>query len=182
DWYKTQFDTGMYGNCGPASAASAIKWANGTDLTVERVREEIGMPYENGAVDYGNLRENMKRHGVDADIRRITTADDVTTVIDEQGIVIVSFNCGVVTPATGPEETDFVGRYYPDATGHYLLIKGYTVDRQFFVVYDAIPGDWAENRLRYADGVSQIGRNRFFSIREVMSSIRGRDMLAVYRE
>jgi hypothetical protein len=49
-------------------------------------------------------------------------------------------------------------------------------------VYDAIPGDWKKNKIRYRDGVSMIGRNRFFSIEEVMSSITGKDMIVVFRE
>ena len=182
DWYKTQFDTGMYGNCGPSANASAIKWAVGEDLTVPEVRGEIGMPYANGAVDYDNLTRNLHAHSVPAKILPIGTAKDITDVIDAGGIVIVGFNCGSVAPSKGDKRTNFVGRYYPDATGHYLLIKGYTLDDTMFVVYDAIPGDWKKNELRYADGVSMIGRNRFFKIDEVMKTIRGMQMIAVWRD
>lgn len=182
DWYKTQFNTGMYGNCGPASNASVIKWATGENLTVEQVRAEIGMPYANGAVDYNNLQTQLKKHGVESQLMNIKSLDDITKVIDESGIVIVSFNCGVVSPTTSNKKTNFIGRYYPDATGHYILIKGYTHDRKYFIVYDAIPGEWEKNEIRYLDGVSMIGRNRFFSIAEVMSSIKGRNMLVIYRQ
>jgi len=182
DWYKTQFNTGMYGNCGPASNASAIKWASGEDLTVEQVRAENGMPYANGAVDYNNLQEQLKNHGVESQIRKIECLDDITKVIDECGIIIVSFNCGVVTPTKGDKKTNYFGRYYPDETGHYILIKGYTLDRKYFIVYDPIPGEWEKNEIRYLDGVSMIGRNRFFSITEVMPSIKGRNMVVIFRQ
>jgi PKD repeat protein len=181
DWYKTQYKTGMYGNCGPASNASAIKWAIGKDLSVEDVRREIGMPYTNGAVDYFNLLANLKSHSIKSEIQNIGALEDIFRVIDSGGIVIVGFNCGSVKPTRGNKQTDFIGRYYPDATGHYLLIKGYSLDRKLLVVYDAIPGEWKKNEIRYTDGVSMIGRNRFFPVDEVMLTIGGMQMLDVWR-
>ncbi len=182
DWYKTQFDTGMYGNCGPAAIASAIRWATGTDLTVEKIREEIGMPYANGAVDYDNLMENMALHRTRSEKQPLRGMADIFRVIDSGGLVVVSFNCGSIRPTTRDETTDFFDRYYPDATGHYLLIKGYTLDRKYFIVYDAIPGEWKDNSTRYPDGVSMIGRNRFFRAGEVMAGISQKRMIVIRRE
>ncbi|RPJ08263.1 MAG: LysM peptidoglycan-binding domain-containing protein [Spirochaetaceae bacterium] len=171
DWYATQFDTGMYGNCGPAGNASAIMWATGKYITVQDVRKEIGMPYANGAVDYDNLREQLSRHGVFSIAAKFSSPETIFEQIDQGKIIIFSFDCGRITRTTGPEETTFTGRYYPDATGHYLLVKGYTIDKKYMVVYDAIPGEWAGNPTRYADGVSMIGRNRFFLTSEVFNAI-----------
>ncbi len=182
DWYKTQFDTGMYGNCGPAANASAIKWAMGDDFAVPDIRGEIGMPFENGAVDYFSLRDNLIDHSVEAEILPINGPKDVMSVIDSGGVAIVSFNCGSLTPTEGDKRTDYVGRYYPDETGHYLLIKGYTLDKDKFIVYDAIPGDWRMNEARYADGVSMIGRNRFFKVDEVLRTVSRLGMIAVWRK
>ncbi|MBN2351800.1 MAG: C39 family peptidase [Spirochaetales bacterium] len=182
DWYKTQFDTGMYGNCGPAAIGSAIKWSIGKDFTVEAIRAEIGMPYSNGAVDHNNLLDNLVRHSVPSAVLPLTDAADVFGAIDRGGLVIVSFNCGAIRHTVRDKTTDFFDRYYPDATGHYLLIKGYSLDRKYFIVYDAIPGEWKANELRYLDGVSMIGRNRFFRVDEVMAGIGVRKMLVVYRD
>jgi hypothetical protein len=181
DWYKTQFNTGMYGNCGPAAIDSAIKWATGEDFSVEEIRAEIGMPYHDGAVDHDNLLENLTLHDVPAAILPVERAADIMEVIDRGGLAIVSFNCGAVRPTDLDKTTNFFDRYYPDATGHYLLIKGYSLDRKYFIVYDAIPGDWNDNGPRYLDGVSMTGRNRFFLIDEVMAGIGTKKMLAVTR-
>ncbi len=181
DWYKTQFNTGMYGNCGPAAIDSAIKWSTGRDFTVEAIRAEIGMPYSNGAVDHNNLLDNLTLHNAPADILPITGASDIFEVIDGGGLVIVSFNCGAIRHTKLEKTTNYFDRYYPDATGHYLLIKGYSLDRKYFIVYDAIPGEWKKNESRYLDGVSMIGRNRFFLVDETLAGIGTRKMLAVYR-
>jgi LysM repeat protein len=181
DWYKTQFNTGMYGNCGPAAIDSGIKWATGRDFPVEAIRAEIGMPYHNGAVDHRNLLANLKLHAAPSAILPFNRASDILDVIDQGGIVIISFNCGAIHHTLKDKATDFFDRYYPDATGHYLLIRGYSLDRRYFIVYDAIPGEWKNNEPRYLDGVSMIGRNRFFLTDEVMNGIGTHTMLAVYR-
>ncbi len=182
DWYKTQYDTGMYGNCGPAAIDSAIKWSIGKDFTVEAIRAEIGMPYANGAVDHDNLLDNLALHSVPSAVLPITGVSDIFRVIDRGGLVIVSFNCGAIRHTDRDKTTHFFDRYYPDATGHYLLIKGYSLDRKYFIVYDAIPGEWDTNESRYLDGVSMIGRNRFFRVDEVLAGIGTRKMLVVYRD
>jgi hypothetical protein len=73
------------------------------------------------------------------------------------------------------------GRYYYDAVGHYLVIKGYSTDKQYFVVYDAIPSDWGSNSFRYADGISMIGRNRYYEAKELFDSLRRLDIIEVMR-
>jgi hypothetical protein len=182
DWYKTQYNTGMYGNCGPAAIGSAIRWSTGEDLTVEEVRAEIGMPYPNGAVDYDNLLGQLSRHHAPAEKQPLGGMFDIFGVIDSGGLVVVSFNCGRIRLTDRDETTDFFDRYYPDATGHYLLIKGYTLDRRYFIVYDAIPGEWDLNDTRYRDGQSMIGRNRFFRTEEVMAGISQKNMIVIRRQ
>ncbi|MBN1523757.1 MAG: C39 family peptidase [Spirochaetales bacterium] len=182
DWYITQFDTGMYGNCGPAGNASAIMWATGKRTTVEGVRGQIGLPNSNGAVGYGHLLGNLLENNISAKETDFSSIQMMMNYIDEGKIIIVSFHCGKITMTKGREETDYVGRYYPDSTGHYLLIKGYTLDKKYFVVYDAIPGEWDGNTTRYADGVSMIGRNRFFLADEVFNAMRIKTGIVVERK
>ncbi|MBN2737451.1 MAG: C39 family peptidase [Spirochaetales bacterium] len=182
DWYFTQYDTGMYGNCGPASNSIAVKWATGKSYSVETIREEIGMPYENGGVDYNNLRSNMRHHGVHSSIKKIDSAQDIFDIIDQGKIIISVFHCGLITPTEGDETKVFTGRYYPDSTGHYIVIKGYSLDKKYAIVYDAIPGDWLNNSLRYDDGVSMIGRNRYFLMDDLMPSLRLPDVIVIDRK
>ncbi|MGA2379906.1 MAG: hypothetical protein ABSG85_11425, partial [Spirochaetia bacterium] len=68
--------------------------------------------------------------------------------------------------------TDLVGRYYDDDEGHYVLVKGYTLDRGYFVVYDPYPVDWESNSLRYGDDVSMIGKNRYYPAEQLFSALK----------
>jgi hypothetical protein len=50
------------------------------------------------------------------------------------------------------------------------------------VVYDPIPGDWNENDIRYSDGFSMIGKNRYYKTEELMNSLKTRTVLEISRE
>ncbi|MBN1696467.1 MAG: LysM peptidoglycan-binding domain-containing protein [Spirochaetales bacterium] len=172
NWYKTQFATGVNGNCGPACVAMAIHWATARDIPVEKVRAEIGMPYRDGAISFDNMIRSFGRHGVEVDRKTISGNDDIFRIIDRGNIVIILFNTGKISRTKGDRTTNIVGRYYEDRVGHYVIVKGYTLDRKYFIVYDPIPSDWKTNSARYADGTSMLGKNRYYSASELMRSIR----------
>ncbi|MBN1698227.1 MAG: C39 family peptidase [Spirochaetales bacterium] len=182
DWYKTQFDTGMYGNCGPACVAIALHWATGKYISVEKSREEIGLPIKSGALSYQHMIMNFNYHRIKTALTVIDQFNDMKRIIDWGNIAIVSFNTTVLSPVEGDERLVFVDRFYPDTTGHYIVIKGYSLDEQYFIAYDPIPSDWQGNSLRYTDGVSMIGRNRYFKVEEILRSIKGKNVLEIERE
>jgi PKD repeat protein len=182
NWYKTQFDTGMYGNCGPACVAIAVHWATGKNITVEKSREEIGLPIKSGALSYHHMMANFDYHRIKSRLTIIDSFDDMKRIIDRGSIAIILFNTTYIQPVDGDERLVFVDRFYPDTTGHYVVIKGYSLDRKYFIVYDPIPGDWQTNSLRYADGVSMIGRNRYFLVEQIFQSIKGKNVLEIARK
>jgi PKD repeat protein len=182
DWYKTQFDTGLWGNCGPACVAMAVHWATGEPITVEESREEIGMPYASGALSYANMLDNFTLHGIEAYRQTAPAFEDMSAIIDEGKLIVISFNTTTLRPVEGDKRTVFTDRYYPDTTGHYIVIKGYTLDERFFVAYDPIPGDWKKNLPRYSDGISMLGRNRYFRTEEIMSSIKANEVLVICKK
>jgi PKD repeat protein len=182
NWYKTQFDTGMYGNCGPACVAMAVHWATGSNISVEESREEIGLPIKSGAVAYHHMASNFRYHRIKTSYTRIHGFDDVKNIIDKGHIAIILFDTTYIQPVRGDETRVFVDRYYPDTTGHYIVIKGYSLDKKYFIVYDPIPGDWQTNSGRYSDGVSMIGRNRYFLVDQIFRSIKGKDILEIERK
>jgi PKD repeat protein len=180
NWYKTQFATGVNGNCGPACVAMAIHWAAAHDIPVEKVRAEIGMPYRNGSISYANMVTSFKKHRVTAYVKKVSKTDDMCRIIDRGNLAIVVFYTGKISKTKGNKSDNMVGRYYEDETGHYVIVKGYTLDKKYFIVYDPIPSDWKNNKDRYADGTSMLGKNRYYSCSELMKAIR-REVLEVSR-
>jgi PKD repeat protein len=182
NWYKTQFNTGMYGNCGPACVAIAVHWATGKNITVEKSREEIGLPIKSGALSYHHMMANFNYHRIKSRLTIIEEFDDMKRIIDRGNIAIILFNTTYIQPVDGDETLVFVDRFYPDTTGHYVVIKGYSLDEKYFIIYDPIPGDWQTNSLRYTDGVSMIGRNRYFLVEQIFQSIKRKNVLEVERK
>jgi hypothetical protein len=71
------------------------------------------------------------------------------------------------------------GKYYNDEVGHYIIIKGYSLNGEYFVSYDPIPNDWTVNSFRYGDELSMVGRNRYYNSREILRSLRSYEMIVV---
>ncbi|MBN2533007.1 MAG: LysM peptidoglycan-binding domain-containing protein [Spirochaetales bacterium] len=180
DWYKTQFATGITGNCGPASVAMAILWATGEDVPVAKIRSEIGLPNKNGAINLSHMFPSFKKRRINAYHTFINNPGDVRNIIDRGNIAIIVFNTRTISKTKGDIKKNFTGRYYDDITGHYCIIKGYTPDGKYFIVYDPIPSDWTGNSARYSDGVSMIGKNRYYSVSELFRTI-GKKVIEITR-
>lgn len=71
-WYKSQFNTGVYGNCGPTCVAMLTYYSTNRDVTVEEVRDYIGPTGElmgdgktrDGATSFENLERALKHYHV----------------------------------------------------------------------------------------------------------------------
>ena len=171
DWYKTQWGTG-YANCGPALVSMAILWSRGQDIPVQNIRREIGYPYDDGAVSFDNLRDALGRHRIPFAVPQLSGPDALMKIVDRGHIALVLIQSGNIEKVRGDPVTNLVGRYYNDDEGHYVLVKGYTLDRAFFIVYDPYPVDWESNRMRYADDVSMIGKNRYYSAPQLFNALK----------
>jgi PKD repeat protein/LysM repeat protein len=181
NWYRTQFNTGTTSNCGPASASMAIGWSIGKYFPVSSVRESVGWQGE-GGTSLEELFAVIKKNEVPAAISPVRTVQQVKDVIDSGGIAIVLFHTnGVKTTRQDPAQ-DLFGKYYNDSVGHYIVIKGYSLDGEYFVIYDPIPGDWGSNSFRYGDDISMMGRNRYYPSAELLGSLRRPDMIVVPRK
>jgi len=171
DWYKTQYGTG-YANCGPALVSMAILWSRGQDMPVQDIREEIGYPYDDGAVSFDNLSAELGRHKVPFTTPQLAAPADLRMIVDRGHIALVLIQSGNIEKVQGDPVTDLVGRYYDDDEGHYVLVKGYTLDKRFFVVYDPYPVDWESNSMRYEDDVSMIGKNRYYPAQQLFNALK----------
>jgi hypothetical protein len=180
DWYRTQFNTGTTSNCGPASVAMAIAWSTGKHFPVSSVRQAVGWQGE-GATSFEELIRVLKDQGIPAVITPISGVQSVRDLIDRDSIAVVLFRTEGVKTARGDPAQDLFGKYYNDSVGHYIVIKGYSLNGEYFVIHDPIPSDWSLNSFRYGDDLSMIGRNRYYSSAELLRSLRRADMIAVPR-
>lgn len=181
DWYKTQYGTGP-ANCGPALVSMAILWARGQDIPVESIRGEIGWPYEDGATSFDDLLGALRRHRVQTSTPSISSPSGLVSVLDRGHIAMVLIRSGLIPKVQGDPSRNLVGRYYDDDEGHYVIVKGYSLDRRYFVVYDPYPVDWDTNALRYSDGATMIGKNRYYPAADLFAALKTRDVIEVSPE
>jgi LysM repeat protein len=180
NWYRTQYNTGTTSNCGPASASMAIGWSLGKYFPVSSVREAVGWQGD-GGTSFEELIRVIRSQGAAASLHPFRTVEHIKDVIDNGSIAIVLFRTdGVRTSRSDPAQ-DLFGKYYNDSVGHYIVIKGYSLNGEYFVIHDPIPSDWGANSFRYGDEVSMIGRNRYYSSAELLKSLRRADMIVVSR-
>jgi len=172
EWYKTQFGTGINGNCGPACVAMGIHWGTGIDIGVRNVRSQIGMPSADGAIGFNHMLNIFRKYQVDVRLQTIRSAAEIRRIVDRGDLAIILIHSGGIKQAKGNIRRRIYDRYYSDSVGHYVIVKGYSLDNEYFVVYDPIPGDWSTNSTRYTDGVSMIGKNRYYESDQVFSALK----------
>jgi hypothetical protein len=195
-WYKTQFNTVTPSNCGPANIAMSVKWATGKDVSVYDIRKSIGWnghginnpeviqrmvrefmadqnnnPY-NGGTSIAEIKKALTNYGVQFRAHTISDSEQLAEIIDRGNIAIVLFTAGDIGRGDQAKHS-FEGRYYTYRSGHYVVVKGRTKDKNFFIVSDPMPSDWSANSFRYSDGTSQIGRTRYYATQELVPSIYG---------
>lgn len=179
NWYKTQYDTGTTSNCGPTVAAMAYTWATGEEMAVYTVRQFVGWNGD-GGVNFGELHDFLSAQGIESEVRWLSAPKDIMDLIDEDHMVGIAYDMGGLQEIENPTD-DLFGQYYTDAGGHYLAIKGYTTDRKYFVIHDPIPSDWAWNSVRHEDGISMIGRNRYYPVEDLWRAMRSKVGLVISR-
>jgi LysM repeat protein len=180
NWYRTQFNTGTTSNCGPASASMAIGWSAGKYFPVSSVRQAVGWQGE-GGTSFEELLGVIRAEGASASVHPLRSAQNIKDVIDAGHIAIVLFRTDGVKTSRSDPATDLFGKYYNDTVGHYIVVKGYSLNGEYFVIHDPIPSDWGANSFRYPDEVSMIGRNRYYATQELLRSLRRADMIVVSR-
>lgn len=178
NWYRTQFNSGTISNCGPTVVSMGIGWALGKYVSVSEVRGQIGWEGD-GSTSFEDLITTLARNDVTAYLKSVNSVDDICDLIDRNKIAIILYFTGGITSVKGDPGEDLVGQYYIDAVGHYIIIKGYSKDKDYFVVYDPIPSDWATNSKRYDDGISMIGRNRYYPAKELFDSLRRKEIIVL---
>jgi hypothetical protein len=158
----------------------AIGWSLGKYFPVSSVRQSVGWQGE-GGTSFEELTQVLKENGVPASISPLRTVQHVKDVIDSGSIAVVLFHTDGVRSSRSDPGSDLFGKYYNDSVGHYIVVKGYSLNGEYLVIYDPIPSDWGTNSFRYSDDVSMIGRNRYYPAAELLKSLRRADMIVVPR-
>lgn len=181
NWYRTQYNTGTSSNCGPAAVSMAVSWSLGKYYPVSSVREAVGWRGD-GGTSFDELLKVIRDQGITgASIESLRTVQDIRDVVDDGSIAIILFHTSGLEPIRSSSYNDLFGRYYNDSVGHYIVIKGYSLNGEYFVAHDPIPSDWNVNSFRYGDEVSMVGRNRYYSAANVLRSLRRYEMIVVPR-
>jgi hypothetical protein len=155
-----------------------ISWGTGKYHPVSAVRQFIGWQGD-GGTSFEELIKAIKNQGVSAEMQPLRTMQDVKNVIDSGAIAIILFHTDGVKTARLDPKSDLFGKYYNDSVGHYVVLKGYSMNGEHVVIHDPIPSDWGSNSFRYGDEISMMGRNRYFNTNEVLRSLRRNDMIVV---
>ncbi len=180
NWYRTQFNTGALSNCGPTVISMGVAWSTGEYIPVAKVRQQIGWT-GNGGTSFNELVNTLKKNKVDARFTPVNGPKDLFNIIDNGNIAIILYKSGAVRRATGDLLQNLFGRYYSDSVGHYVIVKGYSTDGKYLIVYDPIPSDWGSNTMRYADGISMMGRNRYYPVGDIFGALRRNDVIEIRR-
>lgn len=153
-WYKSQFNTGVYGNCGPTSVAMLVYYVTDVDVTVQAVRKVIGFnnsqpllqmlggaqvpklddkghSVPNGSTSIDDLERGLTHYGVnfiDYDTGR-AFADEIDPLVNMGYKIIVLVNLDDI-PAKANR-----GQGYG---GHYFILSG--VDGDNYIIQDPFNG------------------------------------------
>ncbi|MDR3192210.1 MAG: PKD domain-containing protein [Treponema sp.] len=180
NWYRTQFNTGTTSNCGPAATAMAISWGTGKYHPVSAVRQVVGWQGD-GGTSFEDLIKVIREEGIEAGIVSLRSVQDIRDVIDSGSIAIIVFRTDGVNTSPSDPGRDLFGKYYNDSVGHYIVVKGYSLNGDYFIIHDPIPSDWGSNSFRYQDEISMVGRNRYYSSAELLKALRRPSMIVIPR-
>jgi hypothetical protein len=156
----------------------AIGWSKGSYVPVADIRRQVGWKYRDGSTSFNDLFRALRRHKINSKFVEINSITDLFKKIDEQKLVAILFQTGRISWTNNPLSTMF-GRHYKDSYGHYILIKGYSLDKKYFIVYDPTPSDWSSNSKRYGDGMSMIGRNRYYPTNELYAALKSNTVIEI---
>ncbi len=183
EWYCSQYQTGQSSNinCGPASIHMAMMYQdNAPDEapSPEEIRNwRSQSAHDNNEsywnVDVGDVLNNFEYEfeyyplrGKDAE----TVEEAMKAFIRDGYVLIVCINMSKVAAATDPEITRF-DRFYNGVNGHFIVLKGYLDDGDWFVVYDP----WVMSASSYYEGNfpegDPMGKERYYDMGDIVSQV-----------
>ncbi len=166
DWYVDQAVTGLHAgnNCGPSSIEMAAKWYDkDTKASAENARNHFRS--DGGWWYSDDINNALDLYSIPYEVISIQSETDLTSLIDQGSIAIINNSMSFIPFNSNTNER--INRFYSFDSGHYFIVKGYTIadDTLYFEVYD--PNNWYES---YDDGEPK-GKDRYYESSVLMSSI-----------
>lgn len=161
-------------NCGPAVIVMAAKWFDKSfPKTIDEVREEIGIPGEEG-ISNSDVVNYLDKYKIKNNEITNPTIDKMVDIIDQGKIIITGINPAYIRQNFGRRNFDINRELFDcgfdDDVGHGIIIKGYkkykVKDKEFllFEIYD--PGLGIEEKK---DKINKyIGENIHYFAEDVL--------------
>jgi hypothetical protein len=165
EWYASQMNTGpeSSANCGPASVAMAVKYRQNKDMEVAEVRSSV--TDKPGWWDIQDIKNALAQCRISYSSNRFILKEQLFHSLSEGHLVIIVLDMSLLTREKMNKESRY-NRYYDGVTGHFIVLKGYTADQQWFLSYDP----FSQSRDTYVDRTPK-GKDRMYSVGEVVNSI-----------
>ena len=162
EWYQSQMGSGpaTYNNCGPACTQMAIHWHSASNVPVKTIREN--RPRDGGWWANYDVTITLDDYKIPYAVRPVQSPEDIRECLNRGNIVIL---LGEMKHISYGRDAHY-GRYYELGSGHFFIIKGRSLDGQYFVVYD--PNSFWND---YDDAGVMLGRNRLYRCDEVYECI-----------
>lgn len=162
-WFKSQFGTGpaWNSNCGPASTAMALHYEEGLDIPVAEIRD---LNYRDGGWWYtSDIMEALAYYGASYNVKPFSLAN-LFASLDKGFNVILCINLTHITSNFDPFSR--YHRYYAGGTGHFLVVKGYTQDKNWILIHD--PFSDPVHHV-YPSG-SPMGKDRYYAASDLSTA------------
>lgn len=147
-WFIDQYNTGTHKvtNCGPCVAAMSMKWFDpALNATAEKLRSETkpnGDPWSTG-----DIQRTLKKYKVPYEAKQMSNISDLVNEIKNGRLVLVCIDA-----------YDLSEIYPQPDTGHFILLKGYTMQEDGTIRFEAYnpaaPKDSIYHAKNIADAMS----------------------------
>lgn len=166
EWYRSQMDSGYASNnnCGPTSTHMAIKWykdGQGNTPTVEQIRDRY--PRNGGWWYTSDIQNTLNYYNIPYATHSINSVNDLMKYIKRGNLLLLCVEMKWVRY----NRHQFYDRFYSFDSGHFLIVKGYSKDEKYFIVYD--PNSWGSDY--YGDG-TMMGRNRYYKVEDLLNAVK----------
>jgi|GEM_PF-4237271 len=165
DWYNSQMNTGpaSNSNCGPTSTHMAVKWYRNTTEGIPSVSDIRNLNYRDGGWWYTtDIANALNQYQVPFATHWVASAQDLTSCLQRGHIALLCVEMKWIAY----NRRLFYDRFYTFDSGHFLIVKGFSDDGSWFIVFD--PNSWSGDN--YANGIP-MGRNRFYRSNELYNAV-----------
>jgi len=180
EWYRYQGESdsnnpSRNSDCGPACVAMAIQFTTQQRISIKDISKVIG---HSGTTALSELKKPLKHWGVSYTV--LDRLEDVIQAVNQRSHIVIcpvrmsAFSYGPDRDGVSSSSVHHFSKYRTYEGGHFLVVKGFSSDGKWVIVYDPLVfGTGAgDARYWYSNGVPK-GKNRYYLVSEFRSAIAG---------